>query len=345
MTRVGLVGYGLAGRTFHAPLLDRAGLDVVVVSTSSPDRAAQVAADLPQAAVVPDLEALLRTHGLDLVVLASPSGVHVDQVHRIVDAGVAVVVDKPLGVDASSALEAVDAAGRAGIPLTVFQNRRYDSGFRTLQAVLDQKLVGDVVRAELRWERWRPVPKDRWRENAPAQEGGGVLLDLFSHLVDQAVVLFGRVESVYAELSTLRTRAEDTAFVSCHHVSGAVTHLGSMSMAGAPGPGLRLLGTEGAYVLGALGEEENVAAEWGPADAEHLGWLVTGTERRPVERVEGDQADFYREVAQALAQEEPQPAMPVDPIDAVHVLAVIDAARISSAGHRVVDVITPGETR
>ncbi|MEP6650009.1 MAG: Gfo/Idh/MocA family oxidoreductase [Lapillicoccus sp.] len=342
--RVGLVGYGGAGRAFHAPLLGQAGLDVAAVVTSNPDRAALAREDVPDAEVVPDLAALLSAGGLDLVVLASPTGVHVAQVHEVVAAGVPVVVDKPLGVDASSALEAVDSAVRQGVPLTVFQNRRYDPEFRTLARVLSDGLVGEVVRAELRWERWRPVPKQRWRENAPPEEGGGLLLDLFPHLVDQAHVLFGPVETVYAELFAYTTVGEDTAFLSCRHTSGVVSHLGSTSLAAAPGPWLRLLGREGAYVVGGLNEEPTAFAEWQPADESHLGWLVRGDgEREAVARVPGEQAEFYREVAQALTKPEPQAAMPVDPRDAVHALAVIDAARTSATSGRVVEVVTPGE--
>ena len=340
--RVGLVGYGGAGRAFHAPLLTAAGLDVAAVVTANPERSAQVREDLPGAAVVPDLAALLSAGGVDLVVLASPTGAHVAQVHEVVDAGVPVVVDKPLGVDASSALEAVDAAQRQGVPLTVFQNRRYDPEFRTLARVVSERLVGDVLRAELRWERWRPVPKQRWRENAPPEEGGGLLLDLFPHLLDQACVLFGQVETVYAELFAYTTVGEDTAFLSCRHTSGVVSHLGSTSLAAAPGPWLRLLGREGAYVVGGLYQEPTAFSEWQPSDEGHLGWLVRADgSREPVARVPGDQADFYRQVARALTQ--PDAAMPVDPRDAVHTLAVIDAARTSATTGRVVEVVTPGQ--
>ena len=340
--RVGLVGYGGAGRAFHAPLLTAAGLDVAAVVTANPERSAQVREDLPGAAVVPDLAALLSAGGVDLVVLASPTGAHVAQVHEVVDAGVPVVVDKPLGVDASSALEAVDAAQRQGVPLTVFQNRRYDPEFRTLARVVSDRLVGDVLRAELRWERWRPVPKQRWRENAPPEEGGGLLLDLFPHLLDQACVLFGQVETVYAELFAYTTVGEDTAFLSCRHTSGVVSHLGSTSLAAAPGPWLRLLGRQGAFVVGGLNEEPTAFSEWMPSDEGHLGWLVRADgSREPVARVPGDQADFYRQVARALTQ--PDAAMPVDPRDAVHTLAVIDAARTSATTGRVVEVVTPGQ--
>ena len=188
------------------------------------------------------------------------------------------------------------------------------------------------------------MPKDRWRENASAEDGGGVLLDLFSHLIDQAVVLFGPVDTVYAELAAHTTRSEDTAFLSCRHRTGVVSHLGSTSLAAAPGPSVRLLGTQAAFVIGALGREETAFTEFLPSDGQHIGWLVRGSEREPVAARPGDQADFYRDVERALSEDDQQAGMPVDPRDAVHVLAVIDAARTSAAGQRVTDVITPGET-
>ena len=173
--------------------------------------------------------------------------------------------------------------------------------------------------------------------------GGGILLDLFSHLVDQTVLMFGPVETVYAELAAHTTTAEDTAFLSCRHESGVVAHLGATSVSAAPGPRVRLLGDRAAYLIGAQRDEETAFTEWQPADADHIGWLVRGSQREPVRGEHGDQADFYREVAVALRQDDPQAAMPVDPHDAVHVLAVLDAARVSAAGGRVVDVFTPGD--
>ena len=344
MTRVGLVGYGTAGKQFHAPLVTAAGLELVAVSTSNPQRAAEVASTYPDATVVADLDGILATPDLDLVVLASPTGVHAEQARLVAGAGLAVVVDKPLAVDASDALGVVDVAAHAGAPLTVFQNRRYDPEFRTTQRVLGSGALGEVMRAELRWERWRPVAKDRWRENASPREGGGILLDLCSHLVDQAVLMFGPVGSVYAELSAHTTPSEDTAFLSLRHDSGVVTHLGATSVSGAPGPRVRVLGKHAAYLIGGQADDEPTAfLEWQPADEDHIGWLVRGTEREPVCAAAGDQADFYRDVAAALRTADPQAAMPVNPRDAVHVLAVLDAARVSAEAGRVVEVITPGE--
>ena len=341
-TRVGLAGYGMAGRQIHAPLLKEAGLEVVAVSTGNPERQAAVGEDLPGAAVVSDLDGLLAVEDLDLVVLATPSGDHAAHALSVIEAGLPVVVDKPLGVDSDSALEVVDAAEQAGVPLTVFQNRRYDAEHATLAEVVRSGTIGDVYRAELRWERWRPVPKERWREQADPADGGGILLDLHSHLVDAAVQLFGEVETVYAEVHARTTRAEDDAFLACRHTSGVFSHLGATSVAAAPGPRVRVLGSRGAFLLNQFESEPNIFSDLRDEDG-CAGWVYRGDERQPVVRQQSHQADFYRAVAQALASEDPVGNMPVDPRDAVHTAAVIDAARVSAEGRRVVDVITPGE--
>ncbi|EWT01685.1 oxidoreductase [Intrasporangium oryzae NRRL B-24470] len=341
--RVGLVGYGSAGRGIHAPLIVRAGLTVAAVSTSNATRADEVRADHPGAEVVPDLEALLGVEGLDLVVLASPSGVHATQAEQVIAAGVPLVVDKPLAVDSGLALGVVDLAAHHGVPLTVFNNRRFDPEQRALTTVRDEGLIGDIWRAEYRWDRWRPVPKERWREQVGPEEGGGLLLDLHSHLIDQAVLLHGEVESVYAELDARTTVGEDDTFVACRHVSGIVSHVMASSVNGAPGPRARLNGSAGAYVIGKQVDDVSAFTEFAN-DGDAIGWIVRGDEREHGPVVTGaDQADFYRAVAGAIVSDDPQVRMPVDPRDAVHVLAVIDAARVSSRDGRVVPVLTPGQ--
>jgi predicted dehydrogenase len=342
--RVGLVGYGSAGRAFHAPLIVRAGLTVAAVSTSNAERADQVRSDLPGAEVVPDVGTLLRVDDLDLVVLASPSGVHADQAERVIEAGLPLVVDKPLATDASRALDIVDQAAHHGVPLTVFNNRRFDPELTALRIVRDEELVGEIWRAEYRWDRWRPVPRQRWREQVPAEQGGGLLLDLQTHLVDQAVLLHGEVESVYAEVDARTTVAEDDTFLACRHTSGVVSHVLSSSVNGAPGPRARVSGSTGSFVIGRQFDDVSSFREF-DNDGDAVGWIVRGDEREPGPVVtDADQADFYRAVAGALAATDPQAAMPVDPRDAVHVLAVIDAARISARDRRVVEVVTPGRT-
>ena len=341
MMRVALAGFGSSGQTIHAPLLHEAGCDVVAVSTSDSARADAARAEFPGTEVVPRLDDLLAAPGVDLVVLATPSGGHAAQVRAVVDAGVACLVDKPLAVDADEAAAVVRYAASAAVPLTVFHNRRYDPEHATVARVVADGLVGTPFRYEMRWERWRPVPKERWREQASAAEGGGILLDLHSHLVDAAVQLFGPVETVFATVDARTTPAEDDAFLVCRHAGGVVSHLGATSLAGAPGPRVRLLGTEAAYVMADFTGEVHVWNGQADADPAHSGWLYRGDEREPVARGATTQADLYRAVSAALESPDPQAAMPVDPWDAVHTLAVIDAARVSAAQGRVVTVHTP----
>jgi predicted dehydrogenase len=339
--RAGLVGYGSAGRGLHAPLLAAAGIHVAVVATGDPIRRSQVVAEL-DAEVVDDLAAVLSRTDLDLVVLASPSGVHAAQVRSCIAAGRPVVVDKPLACDADTAYRLVAEAAAAKVPLTVFQNRRYDPEFATLRDLVAEGALGELIRLELRWERWRPEPQVRWRERASWTDGGGLLLDLFTHLLDQAVLLFGPVHRVYADLAAHTTTAEDDAFVVLHHVNGRRSQVGAASVCAAPGPRVRLLGRAGAYLLASAGAEESALAGLESLPGHH-GWLLRGpTSCEPVPARAADPADLYRQVAWALATADPQSAMPVDPMDAVHVLAIIDAARSSAHQGAAVEVLTPG---
>ncbi len=334
--RVGLVGYGFAGREIHAPLLAEAGLPVTVVATSDPGRRAAAVAELPDAEPVADLAGLLAARDrVDLVVLASPTGVHHEQALACLDAGLHVVVDKPLGVDAAQAAEIVAHARRTDGRLTVFQNRRWDAEQLTLASLLAAGTLGEVFRFERRWERWRPTPKNRWRENASAAQGGGLLLDLHSHLVDSATQLFGPVTRVYAELAARTTASEDDAFLALTHSSGVRSHLGALSLAAAPGPRTRVLGSAGAYVVTTFEAEATAFTSLTDPDDAHTGWLVVGDERTPVPRARGAHADFYRVAAQWVRG---QTAAPVDPRDAVAVLRVLDAARVSARDGVVVPV-------
>ena len=342
MTTVGLVGFGMAGATFHAPLLHAAGIEVAAISTANPERIAAAQAAAPRARIVPTGAELLDLPGIDFVVIASPSGLHMEQALAALEAGLPCVVDKPLACDASAALELVDRAEDLGVPLTVFQNRRYDPEFCTMRELVEREAVGDIYRTEFRWERWRPEPKKRWREQLTAVDGGGLLLDLGTHLIDQAVLLYGPVESVYAEIDARTTTAEDDTFLALRHTSGLLTHITASSVSGAPGPRARIVGSRGTYLLGSAGEEFTAFADANAGEGSH-GWIVRGEQREAVPAAAGDAADFYRKVAHALASPDRQAGMPVDPRDAVHVLAVIDAARTSSEDGRVVEVLTPGQ--
>ena len=335
--RVGLVGYGGAGRGIHARLLRAAGYLVTVVATRSPDRRAQAREDWPGVRVVDDLDELLDARdAYDLVVLASPTPVHEEQAAVVLGAGVPLLLDKPVALTADGAQALVDLAEAGAVPFTVFQNRRWDPEQLTLRAVLDSGEIGPVHRLERRWERFRPEPLDRWKENDPI--GGGLLLDLGTHLVDSAVQLFGPVTSVYAELRALSTPTEDDLFLSVQHASteagygragGVVSHLSAGSVVGAPGPRTRVLGARGAYVVTTF---ENDASPFERMDDDappgSEGWIARGRERTFVPRASGGHEDFYPAVARWLLAGAP---VPVDPRETVHTARVLDTARVSAA--------------
>ena len=200
--RVGLIGYGLAGAVFHAPLISATpGLSLTAIVTANEARRAQAARDHPQARLLPDADSLWRSASeLDLVVVASPNRTHAPLALAAVGAGLAVVVDKPLAATTGDARRLIDAARDRGTLLTVFQNRRWDGDFLTLRRLLAEGSLGAVMRFESRFERWRPTVKAGWRMLGAPEDAGGLLFDLGSHLIDQALVLFGPVTHVYAEL-------------------------------------------------------------------------------------------------------------------------------------------------
>lgn len=328
--RIGLVGYGGAGRGIHARLARATGQQVVAVVTRG--RGAQVEADWPGARVVPDVDALLAGRDdLDLVVVASPTGDHADHVRAALEADVPVLVDKPLATTRVQATALVRLAEERGGRLTVFQNRRWDPEQLTLRALLADGALGRVHRFERRWERYRPEPQDRWKERDPV--GGGLLLDLGAHLVDSAVQLFGPVRRVHAELRALTTPALDDVFLALEHVPDAdgahvVSHLWAGGLVGAPGPRTRVLGERGAYLVTSYeGEPTPFGTLDDGADPAHEGWLVRGADRTPVPRAPGGHEDVYRAVQAWLREDGP---VPVDPWDAVATARVLDAARVAA---------------
>ncbi|WP_236627556.1 oxidoreductase [Caulobacter sp. B11] len=191
---IALIGYGYAGKTFHAPLIAATpGLALHTVVSSDP---ARVAADHPEARVS-DLAAALADPAIDLVVIATPDALHAPQAHAALEAGKHVVVDKPFTLTLDEAQAVADHAARVGRSVSVFHNRRWDSDFLTLQALIDRGHLGEVIQYESHFDRFRPRVRDRWRE----QPGAGALLDLGPHLIDQALVLFGPPQAVYADIA------------------------------------------------------------------------------------------------------------------------------------------------
>ncbi|HEX4813751.1 MAG TPA: Gfo/Idh/MocA family oxidoreductase [Nonomuraea sp.] len=339
--RVGLVGYGVAGAFFHAPLVHATpGLSLAAVVTRNPDRRAEVAARYGAVAVEDARELSGRC---DLVVVASPNRTHVGVAAAAIGEGLPVVVDKPLAGTAAEARELVRMAKERGVMLTVFQNRRWDGDFRTVRRLVGEGTLGEVRRFESRFERWRPVPKGGWRETGGPEEIPGLLYDLGSHLVDQALQLLGPVREVYCESDVRRpgVSGDDDTFVALTHDGGARSHLWVSSVAARLGPRFRVLGSAGAYVKHGLDvQEEQLRSGRTPGSPgfgaeEEARWGTVGTDgdHRVVPTEPGAYLDFYRGVVAALREGAPPP---VDPAGVIDALDVIEAARRSAGRHTVV---------
>ncbi|MBF6133326.1 Gfo/Idh/MocA family oxidoreductase [Nocardia otitidiscaviarum] len=338
---VAVIGYGLAGAVFHAPLIAAdPRLRVAVVVTSSAERAEQARREHPGVRVLAAVEELFADPaGIDLVVIATPNRTHAPLAVWALEAGLPVVVDKPFALTAAEGEQVVAVAERAGLALSVFQNRRWDSDFRTIEALIGDGRLGEVRRFESRFERWRPVTKGGWRELGSTEEGAGILYDLGSHLVDQALTLFGPVTDVYCELDGRRpgVQADDDAFVALTHASGVRSHLWMSAVAAQLGPRFRVLGSENGYVSYGLDPQERALRDgrrpddgkpWGTVDVEHGGWFGTDGDTRRIASEPGDYPAFYRGMAAALIDGAP---VPVDPRDAVETLRVLERARASAA--------------
>ena len=339
--RVGIVGYGLAGRVFHGRLLaGTPAARVTAVVTRSPRRRAEAVAEHPGVVVCDDL-AVALDH-VDLVVVATPDWTHAELAGLAIAAGRAVVVDKPLATSAAAARVLLEHAAARGVVLTVFQNRRWDSDQLTLRRLMAAGELGSVHRYESRFERWRPVlTPGKWRETLAVAEGGGALFDLGSHLVDQAVQLFGPVARVYAEIDARRGGSEDDVFLALTHAGGVRSALWTGAVTGAPGPRLRVLGSAGAYVVDDLDSQEAALragqvpgsdGPWGVEPPDHAAELRRGAQRWAVPSERGRWDLFYPAVVAAMAG---AGGVPVDPADAVAVLDVLEAARRSAANGTV----------
>jgi scyllo-inositol 2-dehydrogenase (NADP+) len=341
---VALIGYGFAGSAFHAPLLATVpGLRLRVVVTSNEERAEQAIADHPGVRIESSVDPVWDDPAIRLVVVATPNRTHVPLARQAIDSGLAVVVDKPLAASASDARMLIERARERGVMLTVYQNRRWDGDFLTLRRLIADGALGEIRRFESRFERWRPEPKPGWRQSSAPEDAGGLLFDLGSHLIDQALLLFGPVARVYAELDRRATGSEvdDDSFVALTHGSGVRSHLWMSTMAGRFGPRLRVLGATAAYTKYGLDVQEAALLRgerpggdaWGEEPPECWGELGAGEEASPVRTEAGRYHEFYRGVLAALRGDS---SPPVDPADAVVVLEVIEAARESAGSGRVV---------
>jgi predicted dehydrogenase len=334
--RVAVVGYGLGGRSFHAPVIAATpGMRLASIVTGNEERQRMVRVEHPAARIVATPDELFRDSGeINLVVISTPNRTHVPLALQAIDAGLAVVVDKPLAPSSAEARRLTDEAKRRNVFLSVYQNRRWDGDFLTIQRLLAERALGKVHRFESRFERWRPAPKGGWRERGAPEEAGGLLFDLGTHLIDQALCLFGPVADVYAEIDKRRVGVEvdDDVFVALTHASGVRSHLWASVVAAQEGPRFRVLGDRAAFTKYGMDVQEEAlkrgerpdAPDWGVESPEHFGLLGVGNDVRRVPTERGNYREFYAGVVRSLRDGAPPP---VDPRDAIATLELIEMSR------------------
>lgn len=335
---VGLIGYGMAGSSLHAPLIEaEPRLRLRAVVSRRPDR---VHRDLESVPVVPTAAELLEDAGIELVVVAAPNAVHAELAGAALRAGRHVVVDKPFTVTTAEADEVITLAGRQDRLVGVFHQRRWDSDFLTVERCVRRSLLGRVSMYVARYDRFRPKPAVRWREED--EPGAGLLYDLGSHLIDQALHLFGLPETVSADVRAQRPGAVADDYF--HLVLGygplrVILHAGSLVLA--PGPRFEVHGDEGSYVTAGIdGQVAALLAGKRPGDP---GWgtdggdgmLTTVEGARRLESVPGAYESFYRGMAAAVRGEGP---VPVPAEEARDTVRVIECALLGSRDGRVVAV-------
>jgi len=343
--RVGIIGFGFAGTTFHAPLIRTTpGMTIAAVASSN---APKVHAALGEDVQVhADPKAMIAQADVDLVVVASPNTTHYELAALALDHGRHVVVDKPF---TATLQEAEDLARRAranNVLLSVYHNRRWDSSTRTAQRLLDANLLGEVRHASMYFDRFRPAPQARWKEDADAL--GGVWMDLGPHLLDEALLYFGMPEAIQADIGRLRpgSRGDDAFDVRLRYGDGLRVDLGASMLSAIPRPRLTLHGMRGSYAKQSLDPQEAMLKAgqlpgdprmWG-IDTEP-GVLVTGrdgqVEQSAMPTENGAYPEYYRLVRDAILGVGPNP---VPPEQAIRVMRLLDAGRRSSDEHREIGV-------
>jgi scyllo-inositol 2-dehydrogenase (NADP+) len=362
LINVGLVGFGFAGRTFHAPVISEVrGLHLNAILQRHGDDASQA---YPDARVVRSLPEMLAVDSISLIVVATPNDSHFSIAKECLLAGRDVVIDKPFAPTYAEAAELARLAQSHGRVLSVYQNRRWDGDFKTLQKLIASGELGRVVTYESHFDRFRPARRPgAWREQAGP--GAGVLFDLGPHLIDQALVLFGTPDAVSADVRLERHGADaDDAFDITLVYPGLRAYLRATMLASRPGPHFVVHGTRGSYIKFGLDPQEDAlkrgerpggskeSSNWGREPDEAWGALTFGAvgslnergipvqaaEERRVPTEPGDYRGYYENVRDAILG---KAELAVTPTAALRVMRVIELARQSSRERRVVDFVEP----
>jgi scyllo-inositol 2-dehydrogenase (NADP+) len=311
MINVGLIGFGLAGRAFHAQVISRVpGMRLAAILQRKGDEAA---AAYPDAKIVRSLDELLALPDIQLIVIASPNETHAPFARTALAAGRDVVVDKPFTTSYAEAVDLVHLAEKTGRSLTVYQNRRYDGDFQAIRELVAAGTLGRIVRFETNYDRFRPNFKpNAWREKAAP--GAGILFDIGPHVIDHSIVLFGLPEAITADARIERQGglADDAFDIMFHYPNSLRAVLSSNILAATPRPRFLLFGTKGSFLKQTVDPQENnlrfgklsEKGSWGAEPEENWGLLTlsddTNTTQRRIPSGTGDYRDFYANVRDVL---------------------------------------------
>lgn len=335
--RAGLVGYGLAGRYFHGPTLVSAGFEVAAICARSLEKKALAHQDFPSAILVTSIEELVD-EDLDLIVVASTNEVHAQHARSAIEAGIATVVDKPMGRNYYETLELFETADLHSVALTVFFNRLWDSDSLTIKKAIRESAIGRVFRADSRFERFRPeLNPASWRETTLSENGGGLLLDLQTHLVSTALDWFGPAELVHASVREIRGASDDDVVLVLKHDSGVDSYLSASAIVGAPGPRIRINGNAGSLVITELDHQEDLLrkgfkpapGKWmSPEEIKSEARIFKGESSFNYPSEPGSYPSFYSAVRSHLEIGSP---LPISREFALDVARILDKAREISA--------------
>jgi scyllo-inositol 2-dehydrogenase (NADP+) len=342
---VGLVGYGMAGQVFHAPLINATpGMRLAAIVQRRDHRPI---VRYPQAAILPDAAALYADPTIDLAVIATPNDTHANLARAALRAGKHVVIDKPFTINSADADDLITLAQQQQRLISVFQNRRWDGDFRTVQHLVAAGHLGRLVAYHSHFDRFRNTLRpNAWREGA--RPGSGILYDLGAHLLDQALTLFGPPEALSAEIRTERDGAQaDDRFELVLHYSRLRVSLGAGMLLREARPRFALYGTAGSYVKHGLDPQEAAlkagsvptAPDWGQEPENAWGLLNTTIGdlhiRGAVETLPGQYQAYYANLHAALTAGTP---LAVRPEQARAVIRLIEYAQESAAARRTIDV-------
>lgn len=346
--KVGLIGFGVGGQVFHAPVLTTVkGLQLVKIRAAKPEQVSAAKSKYPQAEIVSTSEEIFNDENIDLVVITTPNTAHHPLAMQALKAGKNVVVDKPFTINTKDADELIEAAAKRNLILSVYHSRRFDSDFYTVQKIIQNNLLGGLVEMESRYDRFRNYLKpNAWREeDAP---GSGILYDLGSHLIDQAQALFGLPDTVSADLNIQRKGGKSVDnFEVILHYPGIKVSLKAGMLVREPLPRFILLGNNGSFVKYGLDvQEEALKARftsltknnwgmepesiWGTLNTEINGQHLVGK----IESEKGDYAAFYQNIYDTIIGKE---KLIVTPLEARNNIRIIELAMQSQQEKRTID--------